>query len=54
LQLIDDPSPHLHHAMPMPQQLPQIPILPTQRPPLRALVQQINADPDAGELSCDD
>ncbi|MGB8063423.1 MAG: hypothetical protein WCF26_16135, partial [Candidatus Sulfotelmatobacter sp.] len=29
-----DPSPHLHHAMPMPQQLPQIPILPTRYPDL--------------------
>src|ERR1700686_623330 len=34
LQLIHDPSPHLHHPVPMPQQLPQIPILPTRYPDL--------------------
>jgi len=29
LQLVHDPGPRLHHAMPVPQQLPQIPVLPS-------------------------
>jgi hypothetical protein len=32
LQLIHDPCPHLHQPMPMPQQLPQIPIFRTRHP----------------------
>jgi hypothetical protein len=35
LQLVHDPGPRLHHAMPVPQQLPQIPVLPARHPDLR-------------------
>jgi hypothetical protein len=41
LQLIHDPRAGLHHAMPVPQQLPQIAILPVRHPDLReAILQQ--------------
>ena len=34
LQLVHDPRARLHHAVPVPQQLPQIPVLPTRHPDL--------------------
>jgi hypothetical protein len=34
LQLVHDPRARLHHAVPMPQQLPQIAILPARHPDL--------------------
>jgi len=38
LQLIHDPGARLHHAVPVPQQLPQIPVLPTRHPDLRKTI----------------
>ena len=35
LQLVHDPRARLHHPVPVPQQLPQIPILPARHPDLR-------------------
>jgi hypothetical protein len=32
LQLVHDPRARLHHAVPVPQQLPQIPVLPARYP----------------------
>src|ERR1700689_3798868 len=40
LQLIHDSRARLHHAMPMPQQLPQIPVLPVRHPDLRKVILQ--------------
>ncbi len=40
LQLIHDSRARLHHAMPMPQQLPQIPVLPARHPDLRKVILQ--------------
>src|SRR5580692_5968323 len=40
LQLVHDPRARLHHAMPVPQQLPQIPILPARYPDLREAIFQ--------------
>ena len=41
LQLVHDPRARLHHAVTMPQQLPQIPVLPAWHPDLReAILQQ--------------
>jgi hypothetical protein len=40
LQLVHDSSPRLHHAVPVPQQLPQIPILPTRHPDSRKVILQ--------------
>jgi hypothetical protein len=40
LQLVHDASACLHHAMSMPQQLPQIPILPTRHPDPRKVILQ--------------
>ena len=41
LQLVHDPRPCLHHPVPMPQQLPQIAILPARYPdPGKAIFQQ--------------
>jgi hypothetical protein len=41
LQLVHGPRPRLHHSVPMPQQLPQIAILPTRDPDLgKAIFQQ--------------
>jgi hypothetical protein len=34
LQLVHDPRPRLHHPVPVPQQLPQIAILPARDPHL--------------------
>jgi len=38
LQLIHDPSTGLHHAVPVPQQLPQIPVFPARHPDLRETI----------------
>ena len=38
LQLIHDPRAHLHQPMPMPEQLPQIPILRTRYPDLGKVI----------------
>jgi hypothetical protein len=35
LQLVHHPGARLHHPVPVPQQLPQIPVLPTRYPDLR-------------------
>ena len=40
LQLIHDPRARLHHAVPVPQQLPQIAILPARHPDLRETILQ--------------
>jgi hypothetical protein len=40
LQLIHDPRARLHHPVPVPQQLPQIPVLPARYPDLREAVFQ--------------
>jgi hypothetical protein len=40
LQLVHDPGTRLHHAMAMPQQLSQIPILPARHPDRRKVVLQ--------------
>jgi hypothetical protein len=40
LQLIHDPRAHLHQPMPVPQQLPEIPILWTRYPNLREVIFQ--------------
>src|SRR2546428_7460999 len=40
LQLIHDAGAYLHHAVPVPQQLPQIPVLPAWYPNLRKVILQ--------------
>ena len=41
LQLVHDPGARLHHAVPVPQQLPQIPVLPPRYPDLgKTILQQ--------------
>jgi hypothetical protein len=40
LQLVHDPRARLHHAVPVPQQLPQIPVLPARYPDLREAIFQ--------------
>src|SRR6202035_2179203 len=40
LQLIHDPRARLHHAVPMPEQLPQIPVLTARYPDLRTIILQ--------------
>jgi hypothetical protein len=40
LQLIHQPCAHLHHPVPVPQQLPEIAILPTGNPDLRKTILQ--------------
>src|SRR5580692_3058455 len=40
LQLVHDSRARLHHAVPVPQQLPQIPVLPTRYPDLRKTIFQ--------------
>jgi len=43
LQLVHDPRTRLHHPMPMPEQLPQIPILPARHPDRWKIVLQQQA-----------
>jgi hypothetical protein len=43
LQLVHDPGARLHHAVTVPQQLPQIPVLPTRHPDLRETILQQQA-----------
>jgi hypothetical protein len=40
LQLVHDSRARLHHAVPVPQQLPQIPVLPARHPDLRKIILQ--------------
>ena len=40
LQLVHDPRARLHHAVPVPQQLPQITIFPARYPDLREAIFQ--------------
>src|SRR5882762_3443895 len=51
LQLIHDPCAHLHHAMTMPQQLSQIPILRTRYPDLRKVIFPHQSQQESGVLT---
>ena len=43
LQLVHNPGTRLHHAVAMPYQLPQIPVLPARHPDLRETIFQHQA-----------
>jgi len=38
LQLVHDPGARLHHAVPVPEQLPQVAVLPARHPDLRKTI----------------
>src|SRR2546422_8307214 len=50
LQLIHDAGAYLHHAVPVPQQLPQIPVLPAWYPNLRKVILQHRSEEHTSEL----
>jgi hypothetical protein len=51
LQLVHQPGARLHHPVPVPQQLPQIAILPARYPDLRKAIFQHQAQQQPGIVS---